>query len=75
MPDPGVGPVVTDGGGRPWPKAMEGVRPEISEEAVETEESVSVGMGGSLSTQENKDPHICFLIWGESSTGLSPPWY
>jgi hypothetical protein len=25
--------------------------------------------------QESKDPHICFPIWGESSTGLSVPWY
>ncbi len=28
-----------------------------------------------LGTQETKDPHICFPIWGESSTGLSVPWY
>ena len=26
-------------------------------------------------TQETKDPHICFPIWGEFSTGLSVPWY
>ncbi len=50
VPDPGVGPVVTDGGGRPRPEAMEGVRPEISEEAVEMEELVSVRMGGRLSS-------------------------
>ena len=24
-----------------------------------------------LATQETKDPHICFPIWGEFSTGLS----
>jgi hypothetical protein len=49
VPDPGVGPVVTVGGGRPCPEVMEGVRVEVREEAVEREESVSAGMGGSLS--------------------------
>jgi hypothetical protein len=28
-----------------------------------------------ITTQETKDPHICFPIWGEFSTGLSVPWY
>ncbi len=28
-----------------------------------------------MCTQETKDPHICFPIWGEFSTGLSVPWY
>jgi hypothetical protein len=48
VPDPGVGPVATVGGGRPRPEAMEGVKPEVREEVVEREESVSAGKGGSL---------------------------
>ncbi len=50
VPDPVVGPVAMVGGGRPRPEAMDGVRPEVRDEVVEREESVSAGMGGSLSS-------------------------
>jgi hypothetical protein len=50
VPDPGVGPGAMVGGGRPWPEAMDGVRPEVRDEVVEREESVSARMGGSLSS-------------------------
>ncbi len=50
VPAPRVGPVAMVGRGRPHPETMEGGKAEVREEVVEREESVSTGMGGSLSS-------------------------